>query len=402
MRRQTQLRDRLRTPKPLEVDDGFRALIERRLHEQQRSVRQHRIVAALALAGCAALGVILLSYPAPGAAPAQAAGRPQRLTAPSVGHRGRSNGPESLPADPSQTPSPSDSSLGDGAQTTLLAGDQAETKSFADGSVLTLHAHAQLTTTGISARRVSARLDAGEVVFDLEPGIDRRWDLDAEVVQLQAADARFAMERTSQEVRVRVMRGAVLVYAASLPRGQVRMTEGQTMHFAVEPEASIDTRLTHRDAAPSKRKPNVSTAPRPLSPPATPVAGPAVSRTESATVADLLLESADWARQSHDVDGAIEILTRFVDRYPGDRRVGVAAFTLGKLTLHKAPARAAEWFQLALQRRVPAMMTESARARLVEALAKAGDVQGARAARQRYDTSYPNGAHRDEVAEWAP
>jgi TolA-binding protein len=177
------------------------------------------------------------------------------------------------------------------------------------------------------------------------------------------------------------------------------MTEGQTLHFEAASEA-------RREPAPRDFR-KQSAAVR-----ATQTQAPSASRqpTKQQTVppvddekaADELLASADWARQSHDVDGAIAILSHFMERYPADRRVGVAAFTLGKLTLRSDPGGAARWFQLALDRGVPRMMAEGVAARLVEALAKVGDVEAARTARQRYDVTYPRGVHRDEVAQWAP
>src|SRR5262249_38807117 len=96
-------------------------------------------------------------------------------------------------------------------------------------------------------------------------------------------------------------------------------------------------------------------------------------------------------------------LTRIVDEHVGDPRAALAAFTLGKLELDTLgqPARAAQLFTRALSLGLGASLVEDARARIVEAYARAGDSAAASSAAVAYEQQFPAGRHLAAVRRWA-
>lgn len=359
------LPERLIEPEAFSVERGFQALVRRRDERRKSEQRRHRMVAGMAVAACVMLLVIQLR-------------RPQ-----------------------------ADAPISASKPLTLTAAEQTETRSFEDGSVLTLAPHARLTTLGASVRRVSARVDQGQVTFDLEPLPSKRWDIDASFAQVQASDARFVVDRSDHALRVQVLRGAVLVYAAELPEGRLRVTEGQTVRV---PEARRAEPVLSRPRGQAV-KAQLSEAPSAKVPSSSAAAVAAPSRTAAPRAptpapitADALLAAADSAREGRRWSDAHDALTHLVEQFPHDRRVGMAAFTLGKISLEaqSEPGVAARWFRLALARGVPGMLAEDAVARLVEALAKSGDQAAAVVARDRYLADYPTGRYVRQVQAWAP
>jgi transmembrane sensor len=117
---------------------------------------------------------------------------------------------------------------------------------------------------------------------------------------------------------------------------------------------------------------------------------------------DTLLLLADIARLSGHPEEAAAPLARIVARRPNDPRTPLAAFTLGRLELDTLgqPARAARSFKAALALGLSEPLVEDARARLVEALARAGDLEGARAAAAEYERRSPDGQRLKDVRRW--
>ena len=118
--------------------------------------------------------------------------------------------------------------------------------------------------------------------------------------------------------------------------------------------------------------------------------------------ADQLLEDADAARLSGDPRLTARLLQRVLANHAGDPRASLAALTLGRLQLDQlsAPRAAATSFVRATQLGLPDALAEEGAARVVEAYAKAGERDLARAAAQRYRQRFPDGPRSAQVAAW--
>jgi transmembrane sensor len=115
-----------------------------------------------------------------------------------------------------------------------------------------------------------------------------------------------------------------------------------------------------------------------------------------------LLQQADSARREGAPARAAALLQQIVKEHSNDSRVALAHFTLGRLHLDALgdPQRAVVDFTRALERGVPGALAEDAQARLVQALARAGDHRGAESASARYRAHYPSGRHLQDVERW--
>jgi hypothetical protein len=126
-------------------------------------------------------------------------------------------------------------------------------------------------------------------------------------------------------------------------------------------------------------------------------------RAGSASVrddAEDLLLAADAARLSGHASDAVPYLEQVLSAHRGDPRVGLAAFTLGRVLLDELgrPAEAAEAFERAREAGGP--LAEDALAREVEAYSRAGDTARARGLAQKYQAEYPNGRRARAVAKF--
>jgi transmembrane sensor len=114
--------------------------------------------------------------------------------------------------------------------------------------------------------------------------------------------------------------------------------------------------------------------------------------------ADLML-AADVARLSAHPAEAVGPLRLVCERHPGDRRAPVASFTLGRVLLDDLgqPAEAATWFRKAAVSWPSGPLAEDAMSREADAWDKAGRLDEARAAAEKYLRRYPSGRHAVEV-----
>lgn len=117
---------------------------------------------------------------------------------------------------------------------------------------------------------------------------------------------------------------------------------------------------------------------------------------------DELFALADVARLSGHPREATEPLERIVREFPDDKRTSLAAFTLGRLYLGTMndPAKAAWAFQRAIDLGVPGGLEEDAYAGLVEADARRGDLDAARAAYATATKRFPSGRRSVEMQRW--
>ena len=113
-----------------------------------------------------------------------------------------------------------------------------------------------------------------------------------------------------------------------------------------------------------------------------------VCRTSSASE---LLSLAEASRFAGHAERATQALDALRSRFAGSEDAAVAAFQLGRLTSNGH--QAAEWFRTYLREQKRGELTREAKGRLLEALARAGDQVGARAAASDYLSAYPRGPH---------
>ena len=116
----------------------------------------------------------------------------------------------------------------------------------------------------------------------------------------------------------------------------------------------------------------------------------------SASAQELML-LGDASRLAGRYPRAVQAYMSVRERFTGTSQAQRAAFTLGRIEFdtrgnYKAAAR---WFRTCLADNVRGSMAMEASGRLLEALDKAGDRRGARAAAKQYLSSYRNGPHSD-------
>ena len=319
-----------------------------------------------------------------------------------------------------------------------------------DGSRLRLDPGTRFDALENTGEHLVLLLREGEVHMDVTPGGPRRWTIEAGVATVQVIGTVFTVRRDEAEVWVGVERGRVLVRSRELEDHVALLTRGQTLRIA----ASESSELPQSTSAPPSLEPPSSAAPAdavalplpsgpeiapfdrrdtpaaaparptpPSEPPPSPERdstespapsppasaeppplepAPALPQTEPQITAEDLLLLADAARRAGDVAHALSLLA-IAGRRQNDPDAALASLTRARLLLrqHRA-AEAVQDLRRALRGSLPAGLRESARHRLVTALARAGAEQEARDAADRYLAEYPNGAFRDAVERARP
>jgi transmembrane sensor len=280
---------------------------------------------------------------------------------------------------------------------------------LSDGSQVDLQPHAVLEVIRNSPAHFKTRLQRGRVLFDVKPGGPRRWEIDCGPVRVEVLGTRFTIERDPVGVRVQVDRGVVAVHSAGSDR---RLTAGHVIYVASPPMAAADvTRIVQdRREQPRQRSDDhraqgvaplsaagsdhLALAPKRAS--IQSMARPVATTQDAVLIA--LLRDADAARREHQTARALVLLERVIAAAPTSPHGAIAAFTLARSVIANDPNRAVSALQTAANAAAPEWLREDARARMVEAYARAG--QRARAAEmaRRY---YPSGRHLAEVERWA-
>jgi hypothetical protein len=221
---------------------------------------------------------------------------------------------------------------------------------------------------------------------------------------------------------VTVSRGVVLVRGERVPGRVVRLTAGMSIRVKREPQAipaaaSSEPKLGATaivpeevgDRTPAEAKPAPQTpVPRPPLVTSTTAISPRVASvtiantSESSTPADpvepsqpptlhtlqTLLRDVDALRATNPA-AAIALLSSQIDRYNSDASYGVAAFTLGRMTLDaKDYAASAAAFAIVISNGKPVSLVQDAQARRVEAMLR-GNLPGADAALQTFVVNHP-------------
>lgn len=291
-----------------------------------------------------------------------------------------------------------------------------------DGSRIALGPQAELTALPSEEGRVHLRLERGRATFDVKPGGLRAWLIDAGSLHVRVLGTRFAVSRDGARASVAVERGRVAV--ESDEPGFVARTLGAGESAETAAVGARATAIDEPSSAPIDparlAPPRASLPPEASSPESAPAVAPerattnaiAEARTPSpqerrpsAPVsepsADALLREADEARARGDLDRAVAILERVVERAP-TRPAALAAFTLGKVHADDRadPAIGARWFDRAASSGLPSALAEQASARAVEAYDRAGLRAESLRAGRRYVERFPNGPQRARVDAW--
>jgi ferric-dicitrate binding protein FerR (iron transport regulator) len=103
-----------------------------------------------------------------------------------------------------------------------------------------------------------------------------------------------------------------------------------------------------------------------------------------------LLALAEVCRFSGHASEATRVLGRLRTRFPGADDAATAAFQLGR---EADDASAATWFRTYLKERPNGSLAPEASGRLLEALSRSGDREGAKSAATSYLARYPSGVH---------
>jgi transmembrane sensor len=280
----------------------------------------------------------------------------------------------------------------------------------------------KLTHLENTAHAFSLLLEAGRVDVEVTPGGPRQWSFECGLATVEVVGTEFSIARTPERVRIEVTEGIVLVRGERVPDRVRRLTAGDVLEISV-PIAAHEQPAAPAAAVPpadpSEEDQGASSAPAPSAKPTRPAWRELARRGEYADAyrslgdrgiaqeaarssVDDLLALADVARLSGHAVEAVAPLRRVIDEHPGDGRAAVAAFTLARIQLDSLgqPAAAAQSFSQALSLGLPAPLVEDARARIVEAHARAGNRDAARNAADQYDKLYPAGRHASAVRRW--
>ena len=306
----------------------------------------------------------------------------------------------------------------------------ADDTALSDGSHIARDPGARLRVLENTGSVIDMLLEDGRVRFHVQKGGPRRWVVECGLLSAEVVGTHFVVERDSAHARVEVIEGAVLVRGERVPDRVKRIEAGESLEVQVEAKVSapIGTPVRGQGAEPSPPSPPTpaaratSSALPLMAAPQAPANTSAwrdlakaaaydrayltlgdggIAKMAAGASVDVLLELADVARLSGHPNEAIAPLTEIADRHATDPRAPLAAFTLGRVLLDRAPALASQRFEQAIAGGLPVSLVEDAMALVVEARARAGDRSGAEAAAARYESAYPNGRRREAVRGWA-
>lgn len=296
--------------------------------------------------------------------------------------------------------------------TVLSVESQPSLTQFDDGSQVELASGTRLEVLRNDARSFVTALRRGTVTFDVKPGGQRHWVIEAGELSVEVVGTRFIVERGGWATRVSVERGTVIVRGERVPGGSVRLTAGKSFELApiaeLRPDATVGTAPSIAPLAPppssarsltptpssSRAAGGVELAPEPSEPESQP-------KPESADEVARALHAADAARNRSDSAGAIRHFdAAFRQAAPGDVRRGLAGLSLARLLIAAEPAKAAAILRSSLPD-MPQALLEDASVRLVEAEGRAGHREAAARAAADYVRRFPAGRRADEVRRWS-
>jgi len=255
---------------------------------------------------------------------------------------------------------------------------------LADGSAITLGPGGRIEVLSNDGSSFSTVLRRGRATFDVHPGGPRRWTVEGGLATVEVVGTEFTLERGPDRLAIAVSRGVVLVRGERVPDRVQKLVGGSQL-------------VVH---GPQAAAPSAQPVPSAV---ATPSAAPSATRVPPSppgSELDRLMRRADRARRAGDPDTACALLEQAVREAGSDPRGSLAALTLARITMVRAPERAERALATVLKAGAARGLEEDVLARLVEARARMGDPSGARDLARDYQRRFPNGAHRTEVERW--
>jgi transmembrane sensor len=290
---------------------------------------------------------------------------------------------------------------------------------FNDGSHITALPDTKLESLESTSKLFVIALQRGEARFEVTPGGPRRWQIEAGIARVEVVGTRFSVSREPEKVSVRVDHGVVLVRAATVPGGAIRLEAGKSLDVLSTRVAQLDPVQGPRpSASPAEGNARVPPSTEPTTPrdsawreatrsgrhaAAYAALGDLGFQREVARTSGLgeLFALADMARLSGHPEQAVLPLEAILQRQSAGSSAALAAMTLGKIELERArPREAARAFERALAAGAPSTLREDVFVRLVQAYVRAGDRSSAERAAARYAALFPEGRHRAEVERW--
>ncbi|WP_394835177.1 FecR domain-containing protein [Pendulispora rubella] len=279
---------------------------------------------------------------------------------------------------------------------------------LSDGSRVTLAPNTHLEVLENSGDAFVTALRRGRSSFDVKPGGSRRWVIECGLATVEVVGTAFSIQRDGDKVDVVVERGIVSVRGELVPGRERRLTAGERIRVAATAEEEAVDAGAAEDGGGFEMKMTV----RRFEPEPEPAHvdehehehGQVNEHEQVAPVVDEvggMLREADRAQKAGDKKRAAEVLHKVVREAHGDPRAAFAAFSLARLTMEDDPRAAAAALAAMLDAGVPRGLEEDVRARCVEAYARAGDPEKARAAAAEYERRFPEGTRGEEVRRWA-
>jgi transmembrane sensor len=303
--------------------------------------------------------------------------------------------------------------LATGAAVRSLDGAAAgSTVTFDDRSRVALSAEARVEPSRNDDRVFEATLVRGQARFDVTPRGPRRWTLDCGLAKVTVLGTSFVLQRAPERVRVEVLHGLVRVEGERVAGGVRVLSDGESIEVTTAPPR-VETPVVTVPAAPPAVRARVLPAAREVwrdlaaqrdFDRAYVALGPGGTSARAASAsADDLLALGEVAHRSRHYAEAASLYARFIAAHRTHPQAAVVGFTLGRIQLDQlgASREAAGTFADALALGVPRYLQEDVHARRVEALARAGDREGARAAAAVYLQRFPDGRRAADVRRWA-
>jgi transmembrane sensor len=275
----------------------------------------------------------------------------------------------------------------------LEAGPSPLEISMSDGSEVEVAPRARVFVVRDDARAQRVRLDRGTAIFDVTPRRHRTFEVLAGGAVIRVLGTRFTVS-----IRPGGARNAARLIVA-VEHGHVRVEMGAQEHDVLgggRLSLALPLPEVPEQAAPVTRTEDAEEIAV-----ETPLARP--SRRERAEERDLSIEElfghAQSARRAGRNAEAADLYAQLAREYPGDRRAGLASFEQGRILLDEVgdPSGAARALRRASATAGP--HREDARARLVEAYERLGDLRMCRRAQQTYLARHPRGVHAAIVRE---
>jgi transmembrane sensor len=309
---------------------------------------------------------------------------------------------------------------------TLAAGDAELSATLKEGSTIVADARSMGTLEVATSEEVVVRVGTGVMHFDVAKNPKRRFRVLVGRVEVRVIGTAFTVQYRGSTAAVTVQRGVVEIWSegaqrAVLNAGQTwnevttaqndgavdsrfadpfdRATSNPGASASLERESFTKRKSTKRHS--TKRGTDVAddseaTASQHSGSTAASNAPDSLTTTKPPQEdASTMFREAIDARRSGDASLAATLLTRFLAKYPGDAREGLALFELGRLQMDRLdqPTNAIETLERAVLRAPTASYAEDAMARLVRLHHLLHQRAACKEARAAYLERFPSGVH---------